>query len=267
MNDEILFEAVGRVARITLNRPHVLNAWTSAMRNHLIAAFERAENDDSIRAIVLTGAGTAFGAGQDLQETRTFSADRAAEWVVEWDRLYTCARSLSKPIVVALNGLAVGSAFQLTLVCDIRIGHAGVKMGQPEIDVGIPSTTGPWIMREIIGLARTIELTLTGRLVDALEAERIGLINRIVDADQVQKEAMRLAQMLGEKPPIAMRLNRQRFCEMTTPGLHDAVEAGIRNQREAYLSGEPAREMEKFLSKRAARAKGEGEPASTANRG
>ena len=252
MSEDILYEKLGSVARITLNRPQALNAWTSAMRENLIAAFESAGADDLVRAIILTGAGRAFGAGQDLQETRTFGPDRAAKWVGEWDRLFTCVRSLSKPVVVALNGLAVGSAFQLALVCDMRIGHPDVKMGQPEIDVGIPSTTGPWIMREILGLARTIELTLTGRLLGAVEAKEMGLITKLVAADQVQAEALQLAELLASKPPTAMRLNRQRLKEMSQAGLDSAIEAGVRLQREAYASGEPARMMAEFFRKRRA---------------
>jgi len=167
------------------------------------------------------------------------------------ERLYDRIRSLSKPIIAALNGLAAGSAFQVALLCDFRIGHPGVTMGQPEINSGIASTTGPWIMREIIGLARTIDLTLTGRMMDAEECCRIGVINRLVPEERVMAEAMALAEELAAKPPGAMRLDRQRFCEMTEAGFRDALAAGVRIQREAYGSGEPARMMEQFLAKRA----------------
>ena len=92
----------------------------------------------------------------------------------EWERLYDLIRSLSKPIIAALNGVAAGSAFQVSLLCDLRIGHPGVTMGQPEINSGIASVTGPWIMKEMIGIARTIDLTLTGRMLDADECFRIG---------------------------------------------------------------------------------------------
>ncbi|MCC7281503.1 MAG: enoyl-CoA hydratase/isomerase family protein, partial [Acetobacteraceae bacterium] len=179
MADFILREARGAISIITLNRPEVLNAWHAAMRADLVAALDAAEADAAIRAIVMTGAGErAFGAGQDLNETKTFDPDRAELWVGEWERLYDRIRSLSKPLVMALNGVAAGSAFQVALLGDFRIAHAGVTMGQPEINSGIASTTGPWIMREMIGLARTIDLTLSGRMMDAAEAERIGLINR-----------------------------------------------------------------------------------------
>ena len=252
MAEFIVTDRKGPVGVITLNRPEVLNAWNAAMREELVAALDAMEADDTVRAIILTGAGDrAFGAGQDLNETKTFNPDRAEQWIGEWERLYDRIRSLSKPIVAALNGIAAGSAFQVALLCDLRVGHPGVKMGQPEINSGIASTTGPWIMREIIGLARTIDLTLTGRLMDADECREVGVINRLVPQEQVMAEAFALAELLASKPPVAMRLDRQRFREMTEAGFRDCLAAGIRIQREAYASGEPARMMEEFLARRA----------------
>ncbi len=257
MAEFVLSERRGAVSIVTLNRPQVLNAWNSAMRDELTVALTAAEEDAEVRAVILTGAGDrAFGAGQDLNETKTFDADRAEEWIGEWERLYDRIRSLSKPIIAALNGVAAGSAFQVALLCDFRVGHPGVTMGQPEINSGIASTTGPWIMREIIGLARTIDLTLTGRMLDAEECYRIGVISRLVPQDKVMSESMTLAELLASKPPVAMRLDRQRFREMTEAGFRDCLAAGIRIQREAYASGEPARMMEQFLARKAAAKKG-----------
>ena len=248
----VLRETRGKVGVITLNRPDVLNAWHAAMRAELIEAFDAMEADPGVRAVILTGAGDrAFGAGQDLNETKSFDPQRAALWIDEWERLYDRIRSLSKPVVAALNGLAAGSAFQVALICDLRIGHPGVKMGQPEINSGIASTTGPWIMREILGLGRTIDLTLTGRMMDADECFRVGALSRLVAKEEVMPAALALAGELAEKPPVAMRLNRARFREVTDAGMRDALAAGARNQREAYTTGEPARMMEAFLKKRA----------------
>jgi enoyl-CoA hydratase len=250
----IISELRGSVGVITLNRPEVLNAWNAEMRAELVMAFDAMEADEAVRAVILTGSGErAFGAGQDLNETKSFDPDRAELWMGEWERLYDRIRSLSKPIIAALNGVAAGSAFQVALLCDIRIGHPGVTMGQPEINSGIASTTGPWIMREIIGLARTIDLTLTGRMMDADECLHIGVMNRVVPKERVMDEALALAAQLAEKPPVAMRLNRQRFREVTEAGFRDCLTAGVRNQRAAYATGEPARMMEEFLAKRAAR--------------
>lgn len=254
MSDFIVYETHGAVAVIRLNRPEILNAWHTPMRAVLVERLKQVEANAAIRAVILTGAGErAFCAGQDLNETKTFDPDRAEEWVKDWDLLYNTIRSASKPLVVALNGLAAGSGFQVALLGDFRIGHPGVTMGQPEINAGIASTTGPWIMREIIGLARTIDLTLTGRMMDADECHAIGVINRLVPRERVMEEAMALARELAEKPPVAMRLNKARFREVTEPGFRDCIAAGIRNQRVAYATGEPARMMEKFLAERAER--------------
>ncbi|HKX09395.1 MAG TPA: enoyl-CoA hydratase/isomerase family protein [Stellaceae bacterium] len=247
----ILTDRRGAAGIITLNRPTVLNAWHREMRDELKVALGAFERDRAIGAIVLTGAGdTAFSAGQDLSETMVFDPDRAVEWIREWEDLYDLIRSLSKPLIAALNGVAAGSAFQVALLADFRIGHEGVRMGQPEINSGIPSTTGPWIMREILGLARTIDLTLTGRMMGAQECLTLGLINRLVPADQVLPEAARLAEELAAKPPVAMRLNKQRFREITEAGFRDCLEAGMRLQREAFATGEPARMMGQFFAAR-----------------
>ena len=254
MEDFIVRETRGPVAVLRLNRPHILNAWHARMREVLVEALEAAEGEDGVRAIIMTGTGDrAFCAGQDLNETKTFDPDRAEEWIKEWDRLYDTIRALSKPLLMALNGLAAGSGFQVALLGDFRIGHPGVTMGQPEINAGIASTTGPWIMREIIGLARTIDLTLTGRMMEADECHAIGVINRLVPAERVMAETMTLALELAEKAPVAMRLNKARFREVTEAGFRDCISAGIRNQRIAYATGEPARMMERFLAERAAR--------------
>src|SRR5258706_1934241 len=185
MSEDILVSNHGRVAVIALNRPARLNAWTSAMREMIIDALQRFDADDNVAAIVMTGAGNrAFSAGQDLSEAHDFDGERAVAWIKEWERYYTVLRSLKKPLVMALNGTAAGSAFQVGLLGDIRVAHPGGRMGQPEINAGIARTTGPWIMSGMLGMSRTIELTLTGRLMDAEECARIGLIHHVVPEEQ-----------------------------------------------------------------------------------
>lgn len=239
---------------LTLNRPEKLNAWHRPMRDEMVNAIKNFEKDLSIRAMILTGAGErAFCAGQDLEEAKNFSADRAEEWIEEWRVVYGLLLSLSKPIVTALNGVAAGSGFQVALLTDIRIGHPGVKMGQPEINSGIASITGPWIMKEMLGLSRTIELALTGRMMDAEECYRIGLIHKLVPKDELIRESHDMAILLASKPPVAMRLTKQRFREVMEKGLEDVLQAAARIHREGYGSGEPQAVMKKFLEKRAAK--------------
>ncbi|HJS30451.1 MAG TPA: enoyl-CoA hydratase/isomerase family protein [Alphaproteobacteria bacterium] len=254
MPEFIKIERHGTVATVVLNRPEVLNAWHSPMRVEITEAMRQMNGDSKTLAIVLTGAGEkAFCAGQDLNETKTFDAGRAAEWIEEWRRMYGAIRALDKPLVAALNGVAAGSAFQVALLADVRIGHPGVRMGQPEINSGIASTLGPWLMREMLGLSRTVELTLSGRMMDAAECHAIGLIHRVVPAPEVMRAALSTAGELAAKPPVAMRLNKRRFREITEAGFNDALEAGIRIQKESYASGEPQRWMERFLAERAKR--------------
>ena len=244
----------GGVAVVTLNRPEVMNAWHSAMRVEITEEMRKLNADPAVKAIVMTGAGDrAFSAGQDLNETQKFDAKRAAEWIEEWRRMYGMIRALDKPLIAALNGVAAGSAFQVALLADVRVGHSGVRMGQPEINSGIASTLGPWLMREMIGLSRTIELTLSGRMMDAAECHAIGLIHKLVPKDQVMAAALDMARDLAAKPPVAMRLDKRRFREVTEAGFNDALDSGIRIQKESYASGEPQRVMEKFLAERGKR--------------
>ncbi len=250
----ILTREEDAVGIITLNRPKILNAWHRPMRHEMRDALTNYQNDPNIQAIILTGAGNrAFCAGQDLHEAQTFDADGAEGWIEEWRTLYGLIRSLTKPLVVALNGLAAGSGFQVALLADIRIGHPGVSMGQPEINSGIASITGPWIMKEILGLSRTIELTLTGRMMEAAECRQIGIIHKLVPAADVLQEAMAAARDLAAKPRVAMRINKRRFKEMTEAGFQEALDAAVRLHRESYASGEPHNIMQKFFDERAAR--------------
>jgi enoyl-CoA hydratase/carnithine racemase len=246
----VLSEMVDTTRVITLNRPERLNAWNAPMRARLLGLLQHANTDPVIRAVVLTGAGEpAFCAGQDLNEGKTFDGARAEEWIEEWRRLYNAIRRFEKPLVVALNGLAAGSAFQVALLCDVRVGHDGSKMGQPEINSGIVSATGFWIMREMLGLSRAIEMVLSGRLATADEAHRLGLIHHLVPAPEVRTKALEVAADLAGKPTLAFRLNKQRFCAATQAGFDETFEAARLIHRHAFDAGEPQRVMERFLTK------------------
>jgi enoyl-CoA hydratase/carnithine racemase len=239
---------------ITLNRPEKLNAWHKPMKDEFLDALKKFESDQNIRAIILTGAGDrGFCAGQDLEEAEKFDADGGEAWVVGFRVLYGFIRSLSKPLVGAINGTAAGSGFQLALLTDVRVGHAGTQMGQPEINNGITTSFGSWIMAPMIGLSRTIELTLTGRMMDGEECYRIGLLHTLVPQKDVMKEALKVAKDLASKPPIAMRLTKDRFREMTEESFQELQKAAVRMNRESYGSGEPQAIARRFLEKHAAR--------------
>ena len=241
----------GRIVVIRLNRPQKLNAWHGAMRDEIIDALRCYDGDSNIGAIVMTGAGDrAFCAGQDLEEAHDFDVDASEAWIRSWETYYDTIRSVTKPLVMALNGTAAGSAFQVALLGDIRVGHPGVRMGQPEINAGIASITGPWIMNLMLGMSRTIELTLTGRLMDAEECFRIGLLHHLVPADEVMTRSMEIANELAAKPPVALRLDKLRFKEMSETSFRDSMEAAVRHHRTSYASGEPQRMMKEFFRTR-----------------
>ena len=247
----VLLHTQNRVGLITLNKPEKLNAWDKPMRDQIVEALKSYDKNPDIGAIVITGAGDrAFSAGQDMSEAHSFDADRAEEWIREWETFYATLRRLTKPVIAALNGVAAGSAFQVALLCDIRVGHSDVKMGQPEINSGIASITGPWIMKEMLGMSRTIELTLTGRLMLAAECHHIGVIHHIVDRAEVLPKALEIAEQLAAKAPIAMRLDRAWFADMTEAGFQHTIDAAIASHRVSYGSGEPARQMENFMAAR-----------------
>ncbi|MFF8763331.1 enoyl-CoA hydratase/isomerase family protein [Nocardiopsis dassonvillei] len=259
MSDELVLThreplTEGHTTVITLNRPAKLNAWTSAMRARIVELLTEAGADPDCRAVVLTGTGDAFCAGQDLAETRAIDpGDHAAAeaWIDEFDVLYRALRGVDKPTVAAVNGVAAGSGFQLALLADLRVGHPGVRMGQPEVRSGIPSVTGIWAMWDILGKARTIEFTLTGDLVDGTEAHRLGLLTRLVpERGDVLAAALDLAASLASLPPGAVALTKARLREIDDAALTDAVTAAKDVHARAYASGEPQREMERFLAKR-----------------
>jgi len=236
MNQFILVEHRDAVGIVTLNRPQVLNAWHRPMLEEFIASLQALENNDAVRAIIVTGAGErAFGSGQDLNETGMLTAGNIEQWVKQWERIYGQVRSLTKPAIAALNGAAVGSAFHVAMLCDFRIAHPDVLIGQPEIDSAIASVVGPWIMREMIGFSRMVDLTLTGRLIHPSDCSE--LFYRIVPRDQVMAEALTLAHELAQKSPIALGLNKRRIRELTDKSFAECMDAALRYQRQSIALG------------------------------
>lgn len=251
MTDHILEVMEGSVLVITLNKPAKLNAWDKPMRDDLVTAILRASKNPEVEAVILTGAGDrAFCAGQDLNEGKSFDADRAELWIEEWRTLYNAIRRFEKPFIAALNGIAAGSAFQVSLLADFRIGHSLSRMGQPEINNGIASATGFWILREMLGLARAIDLVMTGRIMEADECHRLGLINDIVPQDQVMVRSLELARDLASKPKRAYAFNKQRICAATQSGFDETFELARQIHRKAFELGETQAQMAKFLDRK-----------------
>ena len=253
MSQDVLFEVTGSTAIITLNRPDKLNAWTAAMRNELIDRLEGLKGNDDVRTVILTGSGRAFCAGQDLAETASMNPEDQASaeaWIDGFDRLYRAVRNLDQITIAAVNGVAAGSGFQYALLADLRVGDSKVRMGQPEVLSGIPSITGIWAMWSILGKSKTSQFVLTGELVDAAEAQRLGLLNYLADDGGVLAYAQDLASRLSLLPPGAVRLTKNRLRSLEDDDLSDAMAEAKRVHREAYGTGEPQREMARFLAGR-----------------
>jgi len=214
--------------RLTLNRPAKLNALSGPLVGALVAALDAAEADPGVRVVVLEGAGRAFSAGYDLAE----EVEGGIEGPVRWRELAADVAAtlrildLSKPVIAQVHGYALAGGLELAMACDLVVAAEGTKLGEPEIRYGSAPVT--LLMPYLIGQKKTRELLLTGDLIDAVEAERIGLINRVVPADRLAAEVDDLADRLARTPPEVMgptkrMLNRA----MDAAGFRLAVEAGI----------------------------------------
>jgi enoyl-CoA hydratase len=194
--ETILLERNGRVAVITLNRPAALNALNNTLMHEVTGAVAALDSDPEVGAIVITGSAKAFAAGADIKEMaqQSFSDIYSSAWFSEWD-------SLSKtrtPLIAAVAGYALGGGCELAMLCDILIAADNAKFGQPEIKLGvIPGMGGSQRLTRAIGKAKAMEMCLTGRMMDAEEAERAGLVSRIVPADRLVAEAVSSAEAIA----------------------------------------------------------------------
>jgi len=244
-------EELGAIRVVTLNRPESLNAINGEMRARLIDAMQSLNSDERVRAIVITGVGErAFCSGQDLTETARYGLEDIETWLSANHALYRAVRNLDKPSVAAFNGVAAGAGFQIGLCCDLRVGYPEMKIGQPEIRAGLASIVGSQLMAVYVGLAHNLELSLTGELISGSRAYEIGLLNRIAPREEVLSTAISLANGLASLPATAMRLTKQRFRDLTTPGFEASLQTAVAAQKAAYASGEPQEAMRKFLEAR-----------------
>ncbi|MDM0078099.1 enoyl-CoA hydratase/isomerase family protein [Variovorax sp. J2P1-59] len=249
--DTALVEMQDGTAVVWLNRPSVMNAVNASLRAALSDHLYALDADPQVQAIVLTGRGErAFCGGQDLDESATISTDTLAAWLNRQHAMYQAVRDVSKPIVAALNGTAVGAGFQLALMCDLRVAHPTLRMGQPEVKAGLASIVGSYLMSLQIGHSLNQQLSLTGELISGERAHALGLVNDLVAPDQVLPRALERARALAALPGAALRTTKQRFRERTQPGFDDACSAGIRYQLECYSTGEPQRVMREFIARR-----------------
>ena len=247
--ETILVETRGPVGLITLNRPKALNALNTQLISELNQALGAFEADPEIGAIVLTGSERAFAAGADVKEMEAmdFMAANRSDFIASWQEV---AR-LRKPIIAAVAGYALGGGCELAMMCDIIIADENAKFGQPEINLGaIPGAGGTQRLTRAVGKAKAMEMVLTGRMMDAEEAERASLVARVVPTTDLLDEALKLAETIAEKsqPMVALAKEAVNVAYETT------LAEGIRFERRVFyatFASEDRREgMQAFVEKR-----------------
>jgi enoyl-CoA hydratase len=221
-NDAVLYERRGPSAWLTLNRPDKLNALSDAIVAGLHAGMERAEADDEVKLLVLTGSGRAFSAGFDIGQD--FGVDTAEGWwgVLEKDVAVTMRlRTFPKPTIAAVRGWCLGGACDLAMACDMIVAAEDARFGEPEIRFGSCPVT--MLMPFVIGEKKTNELLYTGEAIDAAEAERIGLVNRVVPAAELAAQTVALARRIADGPPRALAMAKS----LLTRGLGMDLETSL----------------------------------------
>ena len=186
--DTITVENIERIAIVTLNRPDSLNALNAKVMAEVVSAFEAIDRDARIAVSILTGTGRAFAAGADIKEmqSQSFSDMYLADYFAGWDRFAACR----KPVIAAVNGFALGGGCELAMMCDLVIASDKAKFGQPEINLGVtPGMGGSVRMTRAIGKAKATDLILTGRMIEAAEADRVGLVSRVVPHESLIETA------------------------------------------------------------------------------
>ena len=228
----ILLERQGPVGIVTLNRPQALNALNRALIAELGAALDDLEGDPAIAAIILTGSEKAFAAGADIKEMadKTYMDAYREDFITRgWERVAQCR----KPVIAAVAGFALGGGCEIAMMCDILIAAENARFGQPEINLGtMPGAGGTQRLPRSIGKAKAMDLCLTGRMMDAAEAERAGLVSRIVAPDKLLSEAIAVAMRISElSQPIAMMVK-----ESVNRAFETTLAEGVRFERRLFHS-------------------------------
>lgn len=229
--ETVIYEKKDNVAWITLNRPEVLNAQNDALRNDMLCALDEARNDTDVHVIVLTGAGRAFSAGADISE---FPKMHPADCVKDFHgtrRFYELMRQIPKPIIAMVNGYALGGGCEAIMACDIVIASEKAKFGQPEIKVGIiPGGGGTQALAKLVGEKKAKELILTGDFINAEEALRLGLINKVVPAEQLLEATEEMIAKLKAQSPIILQ-----YCKMAVNKSQEmSLSEGIKAEQDIF---------------------------------
>jgi 2-(1,2-epoxy-1,2-dihydrophenyl)acetyl-CoA isomerase len=251
----VLFETTDGVGTITLNRPEVLNAFGATMREDLLHAIRQAERDVLVRCIVITGAGKAFCAGGDVASMVELQ-DRNDVTVVR-QRMSVGAevvqslRRLPKPVIAAVNGAAAGAGMNLALACDLRYGSDRARFAESFVKIGlVPDWGGHYLLTRLVGTSRAMELMMTGDRIDAQEALRLGLVDRVFPHDTFREEVMSLARRLADGPAKTLAQIKQCIYIGAAGTLADALAHEEQAQSAVFLSADAREGMRAFMEKR-----------------
>jgi 2-(1,2-epoxy-1,2-dihydrophenyl)acetyl-CoA isomerase len=259
MSDTVLRTMADGVLTLTLNRPDALNSFTIEMKEALLAALKDAARDRDVRAIVLTGAGRAFSAGQDLKERQAPGvADLGTELRVRYNPIILAMRRLEKPIIGAINGIAAGAGASLAFACDIRIAAEEASFLLAFGRVGlIPDSGATWFLPRLVGPAKAAELAFMGEPLTAAEAERFGLVAKVVPAAELMAAVRGMATKLAASAPRSLALTKRALNRAAESTLEQALEYEAWLQAIAGATADHAEGIAAFLEKRPPRFTGE----------
>jgi len=255
----VRYEVDDAIATITLDRPGALNALTVPMKDELLAAFRAVARDRAVRAVVLTGAGRAFCAGQDLRERlEPGAAPLAVELRERYNPIVTAMRALDQPIVGAINGVAAGAGASLAFACDIRLAAEGASFVLAFGRIGlVPDSGATWFLPRLVGPAKAAELALLGGSLSAAEAERLGLVAGVTSGDALAADARALAARLAALAPRALALTKRALQRSWSMELDEALEDEALRQGIAGATADHSEGLAAFLEKRPPRFSGE----------
>jgi enoyl-CoA hydratase len=250
----IVLERDGAIATITLNRPAVLNALNLQMLEELTATVAELDADDTLRALIVTGSGSkAFAAGADIAELSALGDARAGGAQARRGQALTVAfERMRVPVIAAVNGFALGGGCEIAMACDIRIAAENAKFGQPEVNLGLlPGYGGTQRTTRLLGEGWAMYLCLSGEMIDAAEALRIGLVQKVTPADGLLAEAHRIATVIASKAPLAVALTKRAIVDGAALTLADGLALEALHFGHAVTTGDFREGSQAFLEKRA----------------